>query len=368
MKQLSPVEMTAGEPWKATLLVKFHFQRNPCMAVARRLATFLATLLCLAICANAALIGPAGYTNDFAARPVAADFSTSSGIAGDSGDITSAAAMDAFVQNVAASSITAQMTDSSAANPPAKLAAAQWTSGGSAYLVTRPTGNAATVLLAKLVNNTGTNCNVLHFNYQLTVGASVAEEVFGQCLYYSFSTASNTWTSLPTVSGLNVTGLVSTNAPLNQMWNSGSTLYLLWVDDNAADSTESAYEIDNFFASAYYADIPLNVALTAPANGQHFGAGSVIPASVALTGSPTNVNYYVDGNLAATRTAAPFTPVTLSAQTLGSHAIYATAQDESNTFLTTTTNTFVVEVSLSGTLATNTTLYTASSPYRSGAV
>ena len=327
------------------------------------LAILVTTLVCLAISAKAASVGPNGYTNSFSTRPAAADFSTYGGIPGASGDITTAAALDAYVQNVAASDINAQVTDSSPADPPAKLGPAQWTSGGSGYLVTRPTGNRAAVLMASLVNNTGTNCNLLHFNYQLTVGYSVTEEVPGQRLYYSFSTASNTWTSLPAVSGLNASGPISTDVPLNQLWNNGSALYLLWVDDNAADSTESAYEIDNFFASAYYTNVPFTAGLTAPANGQHFGLGTVISASVAVTGSPTNVSYFVDGSLAVVRTTAPFSRVTLPTQTIGSHTVYATAQDASNTLLTTATNTFVVDVSLSGTLSTNTTLYAASSPY-----
>jgi hypothetical protein len=327
------------------------------------LTAFMALTICLALHAGAASVGPNGYTNDFSARPAATDFSTSGGVSGGSGDISSAADVNSLVQNLAASTITSQVTDSNQANPPTKLATAQWTSGGSAYLVTRPTGNAASVLMATLVNNTGTNCNVLEFSYQLTVGVSVSEEVPGQRLYYSFSTVSNSWTSLPAVSGINASRVVSASVPLNQVWANGAKLYLLWVDDNAADSTESAYEIDNFFASASYTNIPLSITLTAPANGQHFGLSTAISASVDLTGSPTNVSYYVDGNLATTRTSTPFTPVNLPAQALGTHTVYATASDADTNLVTTLTNAFVVDVALSGTLSSNTTLFAANSPY-----
>ena len=81
----------------------------------------------MATSADAASVGPNGYTNSFSTRPAAADFSTYGGIPGASGDITTAAALDAYVQNVAASDINAQVTDSSPADPPAKLGAAQWT-------------------------------------------------------------------------------------------------------------------------------------------------------------------------------------------------------------------------------------------------
>jgi sugar lactone lactonase YvrE len=320
--------------------------------------------VCLATRAGGALVGPIGYTNDFTARPAAADFATSASvIAGGSADIDTAVTMDAYVQNVAASTITTQMVDSSPTNPPTRLAAAQWTSAATGYLVTRPTGNRASVILATLVNNTGTNCNVFHFNYQLTVGATYTEQVPGQRLYYSFSAVSNAWTSLPGISGLNSSQLVSTNVLLNQIWTNGRTLHLLWVDDNSTDSTESAYEIDNFFASAAQVEFPLTVALTAPVNGAHFGFGQTIAASVALTGSPTNVNYYVDGSLAVERAAAPFTPVNLPEQVLGAHTIYAAARDASNNLVASFTNTFIVDESLAGTIATNTTLYASNSPY-----
>ena len=302
-----------------------------------------AALLCRTTTTEAASVGPAGYTNSFSTRPVGGDFSTSGGIAGASGDIANAAGLDAAVQNVSASSITAQLVDSSPTNPPVKLAPAQWTSGGSGYVMTRPTGNRASLLLATLVNNTGTNCNFLQFNYQLTVGVSVTEEVPGQRLYYSFTGAANSWTLLPAVSGINASGLVSTNVGLSQTWNNGTGLYLLWADDNANDSTESAYEIDNFFASAYFVNVPLSISLISPSNGQHFGYGAAIPANVNLTGSPTNVSYYVDGSLAVVRSAAPFTPVNLPAVTFGPHTIYATAQDTNGTVVTTGTNTFFAD-------------------------
>lgn len=366
MKRLPPVRMNPGELLKAALLMNSR-TRNHNSLRACCLATLVVTLAYLAPRAGAAVVGPAGYTNDFSTRPAAADFSTSSGgIAGGSADITTAAALDAYVQNVAAGSITTQVTDSSANSPndpPIRLASAQWTSGGSAYLVTRPTGNRATILMATLVNNTGTNCNVLHLNYQLTVGASYAEDVPGQRLYYSFSTASNNWKTVPAVSGLNASTLVSADVLLSQIWTNGSPLYLLWADDNSANSTESAYEADNFFVLGYYTNLPLSITLTTPADGQQFVSGDGISASVALSGSPTNVSYYVDGNLAVERTVAPFTPVTLPAQALGPHTIYATALATDSSFVRTMTNTFTVEVGLGGTLFSDTTLYASNSPY-----
>lgn len=320
--------------------------------------------LCLAVPAGGAGIGSEGYTNDFSSLPVAADFATSAtGIAGASGDIGSAEALDAYVQNVAASSITTALVNSSPTNPPVKLKSAQWTSGGTGYILTRATGNRATVILARLVNETGADCNTLHLSYQLTVAAPATEQVPGQRIYYSFSAASNAWTSLPAISGLNASQLVSTHVLLKETWSGGGTLYLLWADDNSTSSTETAYEIDNFFASASYVEVPLAITLTAPPDGEHVAFGQTVSASVALTGSPTNVSYYLDDALAVERLAPPFSPVDLPALSLGAHTLYVTARDASNHVATTLTNTFVVDESLSGEIGTNTTLYASNSPY-----
>jgi len=296
MKKHLSVGMTAVEPLKEVLCMKVRPRRRKSVG-ACSLASLVVTVACLATAAGAAVVGPAGYTNDFSTRPAAADFSTSSGgIAGGSADITTAAVLDAYVQNVAAGNITTQVTDSSANSPndpPIRLASAQWTSGGSAYLATRPTGNRATILMATLVNNTGTNCNVLHFSYQLTVGASYAEDVPGQRLYYSFSPASNTWKNLPAVSGLNASTLVSTDVFLSQIWTNGSPLYFLWADDNSANSTESAYEVDNFFASACYTNLPLlggtlssDTTLYASNSPYTVASNLIVPSGVTLAIEP----------------------------------------------------------------------------------
>src|ERR1035438_604183 len=100
---------------------------------------------------------------------------------------------------------------------------------------------------------------------------------------YSFSTASNAWTLLPAVSGLYVSGPVSAEVFLNQMWNNGSTLYLLWVDDNANDSTESSYEIDDFFASARLSNEPIIRSFAASTNLIWLGSAVTLSWNVTNT-------------------------------------------------------------------------------------
>ena len=129
-------------------------------------------LFVLALCGAALISGTSseaasvnagtGYANDFGTQPPAADWSTRAfGTA--AGAIVDAAGLDAAVQTNSAAIITAQTT-LNAGNPPANLAAATWSSTGF-YLQTRPTQNAATLLMLSLTNNTGTNATAIRIQY-----------------------------------------------------------------------------------------------------------------------------------------------------------------------------------------------------------
>ncbi len=302
-------------------------------------AVVLVILTCLATGARAASVGPAGYTNAFnTTAPSPGDWSTET-VPGDSGDVTIDTALDAAVQLLTASAITTPIpTD--AGNPPPYNALATWSSSGQ-YLQTRPTAVQMAVLMATLVNNTGTNANAIDINYNFTRATTVTEEIRGHRVYYSFSGAAGTWQNIPALNSRPV-GRVSATVALSSPWNAGAGIYLLWADDNGSGYPDDANQIDNIFIAAYYTNFPLTVLLTGPSDGQRFATNSAISASVALTGSPSNVSYYVDGSLAVGLGMPPFTPVTLPPQPLGSHTIYATAQDANGAFVVTGTNTFVV--------------------------
>ena len=108
---------------------------------------------------HAASLGASGYTNSF--TPPAADWSTVS-IAGGAGDIGSAVAMDTAVGAVAPSSVTVQLpTDVN--SPPNSLAQGTWSSSGF-YVQTRPTGNAATLVMCTLVNSLGQGPARTHYD------------------------------------------------------------------------------------------------------------------------------------------------------------------------------------------------------------
>jgi len=328
----------------------------------------MAALACLVNNSMAISVSNTGIaTITFDVQPAVTDFSSRLW-SGAATDIQSAAALDTAVQTNSASLFNVALT-SATGNPPAQQTGpGQWASTG-LYIQTRPTGVAGTIILATLVNNSGSNRTTVIVDYDFTVVAPVAEEVKGHLVYYSMTGQPNSWVQIASISNQandNTAGTYHKNAILDlsaSPWAIGATMYLLWADDNGSGTPDGAMQIDNFGISFPGVSLPLSVALTAPANGQHFGFGSTVAASVALTGSPTNVSYYLDGALAATRTAVPFTPLNLPCQPLGSHMIYATAQDTNGTLLTTVTNTFFIDNVLNGTLACNTTLYASNSPY-----
>src|SRR5436190_17182153 len=144
-------------------------------------------------------VGPTGSTNEaFDARPPAAMFSTKT-LPGAAANPESDSGVDDYLNGTtnAASTVTAQV-DSVAGDPPAAPASgnAMWTSSG--YLVTRPTGNAVTLMMATLTNVTGGTINSFHVKYTyIQKVASVANEaVKGHRVYYNLTGAANNWVPL----------------------------------------------------------------------------------------------------------------------------------------------------------------------------
>ena len=270
---------------------------------------------------RAASVGPAGYTNDFSTQPVAADWSTAT-FAGAAGDATTAVQVDTNVATLVATAITGQLNASNA-SPPNAFATAVWCTSG--YVQTRPTGVRLTILMATLVNNSGTNANALHVNYNYVTNRAnlVAEEVRGQRVYYSQTGAANSWTLIPALTQT-AAGTLSAEVVLGSVWNNGSTLYLLWADDNGSGSPDDANDIGNFFASAYVANVAVTVSLVAPTNGATFAQGANVTLSATNTGTVTNMGFYVDNALVNNATTVPYSYNLAScALSVGAHTVYA---------------------------------------------
>ena len=153
--------------------------------------------------------------------------------------------MQLAAQTNVASAITVALGNGGSGTP-AFAATATWGSDG--FLQTRPTGNAATLLMGTFVNNTGTNATGIRLSYNFSVAAVLDEAVFGHQVFYSLTGAANSWSNLATLTSSN-SATLSTNVSLPVSWNNGGTLYLLFADDNGISSPDTANQIDNFSLS-----------------------------------------------------------------------------------------------------------------------
>jgi hypothetical protein len=192
-----------------------------------------------------------GGSITFDTLPATAEWSTRS-IPGTSASIASAAALDAAAQTNSASGITdSLLVDSGSVSPQGR---ASWSSTGQ-FVHTGPAGVAYNLLLATLQNDTAGNIAYLHIGYDFSVIPAVlgSEEVPGQRVYYSVSGLPGSWQLIPQLSGVTTAGPLDIWLPLGS-WPPGALLYVLWAQDNAAQSPDASYAIDDFYASTVICD------------------------------------------------------------------------------------------------------------------
>ncbi|HTD67856.1 MAG TPA: Ig-like domain-containing protein, partial [Candidatus Limnocylindria bacterium] len=303
---------------------------------------------------RAAIVGPSGYTNDFATQPAATNFATIS--TGTSGNDTYDP--DEAMNAITAAGVTAQTTANASTGT---LATATWSSTGF-FLQTRPTGNRATILMGKFANNTGTNVTEIALSYLYTITAAGntmvgAEDIGkGTRVYYSLSGLAGSWVNIPGLSSTSSTPastFISANVTLN--WTNGGNLYVAWFDDNGAPATDYANQYDNFSLYVTAGTPPitdLTLLLNTPANGATYVSGtSLIASSLVLNGTaPFTVQYFTNsgaGNTifasAGSITAAPYN-LSLGTPPVGTYNIYAVVTDSAGSPGSTNsvTNSFVV--------------------------
>ncbi len=321
-----------------------------------------AALLLFATSSFAALVGPAGYTNGFTTNQLTADWASFSRAGG--GNDTYDLDIEANT-NISLLVLTNQIATDAAAIPAAS-ATSVWSSAGQ-FIATRPTGNRYTALVGKFVNNTGTNATQVALSYSLAFafsgGGTVATEDAGKGshVYYSLSGTLSNWSTLATLNSTANAGTFSmaTNITLN--WTNGGTLYVLWIDDNANQGTDAAYEIDNF-SLLVLAGVPptYQVNVTSPSNNAVILSGTeVIARATAINGTPPySVAYFTNsgaGNTVFAGTDTSATPpysVSLGVLPVGTYNIAAAVVDSSTTPMLTNsfTNTFYIADPISLTL------------------
>ncbi len=326
----------------------------PCRAI---LPALLLPLLLLAASARAAVVGPAGYTNDFSVQPAAADWATWSRAGGANDNYVP----DTDVNSIITAGGVVLQTAVGAASPANQLTNALWSSPGQ-YLQTRPTGNRFTTLMAKFVNGSGTNASEIGISYLTAMlGAAAPEDAgLGERVYFSLSGALNSWTNLASLNSTstNLSGVLATNLAIN--WTNGGSLYLLWIDDNASGLTaDMAYQIDNFSLRINAGLPPVLAAFinTPASNSLHVSTAPVTATATAVYGTPPHsIEYFTNsgaGNTvfasAGSSGTAPFT-VALGNLTAGTYNIYAVVTDAQPSSATSFTNTFFVADPMSFTL------------------
>ncbi len=208
----------------------------------------LISLLVGAACVAASIVQaavPTGAIQSFNTRPLAVDWS-SLNVPGGGATFTTLVALDDAAKTNSAAAITAQVINGAAA--PAGNAAAQWNPGG--FLVTRPTGNAYTILMATIQNTSGaTLSGAIPVSYDLGLPnafASEDAEIGGHHAYYSQTGEPGSWTVLPEFTQVTpAAGGISASVDFGS-WPAGGNLYIMWVDDNGNGGTDGSYSIDNF--------------------------------------------------------------------------------------------------------------------------
>ena len=157
------------------------------------------------------------------------------------------AAIDAGMAGINAASINTPLgtrTDNSSTSPNA-----YWNSVDK-ILVTRPTGNAMTLLMATLKNTSGSAIDSLTVSYKLTttlLGNFGTEEIAtGHRVYWSKTGAENTWVDV----GDHVLTAPATTANISfdlaaLSWAAGEILYVVWADDNGNGASDPDYRLDD---------------------------------------------------------------------------------------------------------------------------
>ena len=201
------------------------------------------------------------------------------------------------------------------------------------FIQSRPTTavtNAANILLATLQNDSGAAISALRIAYDFNSFDAAAGELPGLYVYWSLSGAAGSWAPIAALSGSESPGSVAAAANVGS-WPAGTTMFILWVDDNANGITDPSYTLDNVVFSAAMNE----VRITSPTNNQRFAQGLpiTINAEAILPGNITQVEFFDGSSSIGVDNTAPYS-IVFNGATLGSHQLTATATDDQANTLT----------------------------------
>ena len=202
-----------------------------------KLPICIALVMC-SLAASAADVGLSGYASDFTTLPSSSDWSTYS-VSGSAGVVTTDAQLDSVVQTISALSIAGALAPVAVSDP---SSLAVWKSPGH-YLQTRPVGNTATFLMSTFRNTSSQTFLNVGVSITRANAFPVTEEVPGWRVYYSLTGSAGDWNLVPTLSTV-ATGSDQATLPIS--WNSGSSLYVLFADDNGSGSPDTANIVNSF--------------------------------------------------------------------------------------------------------------------------
>lgn len=217
-----------------------------------------------------------------------------------------ATTLDAAVSGVDVANVTRELPTSGTV-PPGTFSGGMRYNTSALYIQSRPTTdgtNAAGMLVAKLLNNIGDDASAITISYTFGMNGGTSAELPGFNVYYSLSGAPGSWQPIAALTANETVGTHTANVPLS--WPIGSTMYLLWADDNADGISDPSYTIDNFVITATPATVTAINITAHPQNdsGDERGTASF---SVTATGSPQYFQWFrggvaIDGANSATYT------------------------------------------------------------------
>lgn len=296
------------------------------------------TAVCLSSARAAISVGPGGSgvidfntTNSLAPN----EFATAV-LPGGGGTYTTAAGLQTGMNTLTAGSIVTVLPQSGTVPPTASsLGFRQNTNATAFYIQSRPTTaatNAANVLLATLQNNTGGDVSTMSVSYNFALQTvNTADEARGFQVMYSLTGAPGSWLPIPALSD-NLTVGIQTAVVNVGTWANTTTLYLIWGDDNSGTGgTDESYTIDDFSVTPGGVVTEI-VAISTPTNTAAFSQGPniTINASATMAGTISDVSFYRDNNLLiGTDIAAAYSAIYSNA-TIGAHALYAVATDNTH--------------------------------------